>query len=267
MNEDNEEQERIRRYLLGRLTENERQLIEEKIFTDPVFFQHVRMTEEQLLEDYVFKILPPEDEERVAQRLLLTPEQIEQWEIATGLKKYSDNVRKQDTPTPVVPVSRYPPSSWALPIAAMVIATVVVGVWIMRANSLQRTVVALNARDQGPGQSDFPLELPALRLRSEPQENTPEPRIAVPKQVDVVQIRLPIEVGSYASYQTTLIKEPDSTLFTLIDRLPIDSGNRKLLVVRVPANALVPGAYRLIVKGTTDDKHVDDLGIYLFRIL
>ncbi len=262
-----DEQERIRRYLLGQLNDDERQFIEERIFTDPAFFQDVRMTEEELLEDYVFKILPPDDAESFAQRLLLTPEQTQRWEIFTGLKRYSDTARKQATPAPS-PIPRYLQSGWALPIAATVVVAVVVGVWIMRANSLERTVAALNAPGQSAGtESDFPIVLPALRLRSEPQASTPEPRLAVRKDVGVVQIRLPIEVASYSNYQTTLIREPDSTLFTLNDRIPVDVENRKVLIVRVPADALVPGDYRLVVKGITDDKRIDDLGIFLFTIL
>jgi len=268
MNEHDEEQKRIRHYLLGRLNEDERELLEERIFTDSAFFQQVRMMEEELVEDYVFKILPPQDAEGVAQRLLSTPEQIEYWEITKGVKKYSDSVRRQDARTSGFRVLSYLQSVWALPIAATMIVVVIAGVWMMRASSLERTVAALNAPGRVAGTySDFPLELPALRLRSGPQANTPEQRIALPKQVDVVQIRLPVEVGTYTNYQTTLIREPDSTLFTLNDRLPIDAGNRKLLAIRVPADALVPGEYRLVVKGSTDDRRFDDLGIYLFTIL
>jgi hypothetical protein len=55
-------------------------------------------------------------------------------------------------------------------------------------------------------------------------------------------------------------------LFTLNDRQLVDSENRKLLVVRVPADALVPGEYRLAVIGVTDDGRVDDLGSYNFTV-
>ena len=263
-----DEQERIRRYLLGRLADDERQLIEERVFTDPAFFQNVRMTEEELLEDYVFKTLSPEDSERFAKRLLLTPEQTQRWELVTGLKKYSERIREQTTPTPIVSRWRSIQSGWALPIAATVIVAVVVGVWIMRAHSLERAVAELNAPGQSGGtESDFPIELPALRLRSQPQADTPEPRFTVPKGVNVVQIRLPVEVDAYVNYQTTLMREPDSTLFTLNDHPPVEIVNRKVLTVRVPADALTPGDYRLVIKGTTADKRIDDLGIYLFAIL
>jgi hypothetical protein len=263
MNEQYEDQNYIRSYLLGRLSENERELFEEKIFADPAFFERVRMTEEELLEDHVFEVLPPEEAERVSDRLMRTPEQIQRWQITAALKKYSDRGGKPDVGTPV-PVIQATHSSWKWALAASVLVAALIGIWVIRATSLQRQVASLNTSGQTV-QSDLALELPALRLRSEPQENT-EPRLNVPKNVTVVQIRLPVEVSSYSRYHTTLIREPDSTLFTLNDRQLVDSDNRKFLVVRVPADALVPGQYRLSVKGVTADARVDDLGSYNFTV-
>lgn len=266
MKEPSEDQNYIRSYLLGRLSETERELLEERIFADPAFFERVRMAEEELLEDHVFEILPPEEAEKVADRLMRTPEQIQRWQITAALKKYADGAGKSEAPTPV-PLGPTTHSTWKWAIAVSVLAAVVIGIWVIRATSLERQVASLNASGSaGNMQSDLALELPALRLRSGPQENSAEPRLNVPKNVTVVQIRLPVEVGSYSRYQATLIREPDSTLFTLNDRQLIDSNNRKLLVVRVPADALVPGEYRLSVKGVTDDARVDDLGSYNFTI-
>jgi hypothetical protein len=273
MKEHYDDQNQIRSYLLGRLSEAERELIEDKIFAEPAFFDRVRMTEEELLEDYVFKVLPPADAKEVANRLMRTPEQIQRWQINAALKTFSDAQKRaaQPTvaiPTPPVPADRVTYSPWRWAIAASVLVVVGIGIWFFRATSLEQRVASLNV----PGaitntQADFGVELPALRFRSDVQAATPEQRVAVPKGVAVVQIRLPVEVSAYSKYHAALIREPDSTLFTLNDRVVIASGNQKLLVVRVPADALVPGEYRLLVKGVTDDARVDDLGTYSFTIL
>ena len=42
MNEHEDDQKRIRGYLLGQLSDDERQLIEERIFTDPAFLADVQ---------------------------------------------------------------------------------------------------------------------------------------------------------------------------------------------------------------------------------
>lgn len=267
MKERYEDQNYIRSYLLGRLSENERELFEERIFADPAFFERVRMTEEELLEDRVFEVLPADEAEKVADRLMRTPEQIQRWQITEALKQYAERERKPDVRTPV-PVPGTTNSAWKWAIAASVLlAVLIVGIWVMRAPSLERQVASLNASGSTANtQADLALELPALRLRSGPQDNPTEPRLNVPKNVSVVQLRLPVEVGSYSRYHATLIREPDSTLFTLNDRQLVDSDNRKLLVVRVPADALVPGEYRLSVKGVTADSRVDDLGSYNFTI-
>ena len=272
MKEHYEDQNQIRSYLLGRLSETERELIEEKIFAEPAFFDRVRMTEEELLEDYVFKVLPPADAKEVANRLMRTPEQIQRWQINAALKTYSDAQNRAAQPpvaitTPPVPASRVTYSPWKWAIAASVLVAVGIGFWFFRATSLEQRVASLNVPGAiASSQADFGVELPALRFRSA-QATTPEQRVTVPKGATVVQIRLPVEVSAYSKYHAALIREPDSMLFTLNDRVVIESGNRKLLVVRVPADALVPGEYRLLVKGVTDDARVDDLGSYSFTIL
>jgi anti-sigma factor RsiW len=198
MKEQFEDQNYIRSYLLGRLSEDERELFEERIFADPAFFDRVRMTEEELLEDHVFEVLPPDEAERVADCLMRTPEQIQRWQITAALKKYSDRGGKPKAQPPV-PVVRTTHSAWTWALAASVLVAVGIGIWVIRATSLERQVASLNTSGQVDNmQSDLALELPALRLRSGPQENTTEPRLNVPKTVTVVQIRLPVEVGSYS---------------------------------------------------------------------
>ena len=254
MNEHDDDQKRIRGYLLGQLTDDERQVIEERIFTDPAFLADVQMAEEELLEDYVFKILSPDEAEKFASRLLVSPDQIRRLETTTALKQYAEEAAKK----------AFFRSGWWLAIAATLIIAVGIGVWIRRGTSLERTVAALNVGgESSETQSDFRVELPDLRFRSEPGENVVHERVTIPTQTSVIQLRLPVESAAYLSYEITLIREPDSTLFTLSDRQPINSGNRKMLIVRVPADALTPGEYRLALKGTTADGRVDDLGSYV----
>ena len=254
MNEHEDDQKRIRGYLLGQLSDDERQLIEERIFTDPAFLADVQMVEEELLEDYVFKILPPDEAEKFANRLLVSPEQKRRLETTSALKQYAEDAAKKT----------FFLSGWGLAIAATLILAVGIGIWIRRASSLERTVAALNVGgESSETQSDFRVELPDLRFRSEPGENVVEERVTVPQQTNVVQLRLPVDGAAYRSYEITLIREPDSTLFTLSDRQPIDSENRKMLIVRVPASALTSGEYRLALKGTRADGRVDDLGSYV----
>jgi len=261
-NEHDDEQKRIRGYLLGQLPADECQLIEEKIFTDPAFLADVQMTEEELLEDYVFKILPPEESERFASRLLVTAEQKHRFEATTALKKYADNEAAK-----ISPFFRHVKSRWGLAVAATIIVAIAIGIWMRRATSLDREVAELNVAGQSSNtQSDYRVELPRLRLRSQPGEDIPEQRVTIARQDNVVQLRVPLEAASYRSYEVTLIREPDSSLFTLRDRSPVETAHNKLLIIRVPAHALTPGEYRLVLKATRGDGQVDDLGSYLFTV-
>jgi hypothetical protein len=195
--------------------------------------------------------------------MLFTPEQIERLETTKALKQYSDHIQKHPTINPVVPFFRRLEPAWGLAIAASLIVAGIIGIWFIRSNSLEKEVASLNSTNSQQ-QSDFPIQLPAVRVRSTTVDTQLD--VAIPAGSTVSQIRMP-PANSYKDYQTTLVREPDLTLFSLNGLKPIDSDTDKLLIVRVPSRILVSGEYRLVLRGTTVDGNVENVGSYIFRVV
>jgi len=89
----------IRNYLLGQLDEVESQQLEDNVFTDREFFDTALMVEDELIEDFVFEILPATDKEDFISHFLSTPERILKVQTTIALKHYSDSDLVATPPT------------------------------------------------------------------------------------------------------------------------------------------------------------------------
>jgi tetratricopeptide (TPR) repeat protein len=81
----------IRKYLLGELTEDERSQIESGIMTDGLLFERVQMAEDELIEDYLYGRLSAEDRKKFEQSFLCTAEGREQVNLTRDLINYSSS--------------------------------------------------------------------------------------------------------------------------------------------------------------------------------
>jgi cell division protein FtsB len=71
---ENTEKTRIESYLLGELSDKERDEVEEQFFTDDEFFNDIEAAEMALIDRYVRNEMPPEEREKLEQNYLVTPE-------------------------------------------------------------------------------------------------------------------------------------------------------------------------------------------------
>src|SRR5262245_27497594 len=97
-----EEQRMIRHYLLGDLDEEEYQQLEERLLTSPAFKTQVLMIEDELAEDYASGRLSASEQAAFRQRLLLTREQSQRFELLSALSAYA----AQQPPVPIAVVAR-----------------------------------------------------------------------------------------------------------------------------------------------------------------
>jgi anti-sigma-K factor RskA len=123
-----EDEQLIRRYLLGELDEQELTQVETRLMTDDDFDSHVQLIEDELIEEYVYKELNAQERETFKQRLLAAPEVREKVEFATAFKTYIQQVPEPEPvpavvtqtihpkPAPLVPQPK--PTSWFDALAA-----------------------------------------------------------------------------------------------------------------------------------------------------
>ncbi|MCI0489494.1 MAG: tetratricopeptide repeat protein [Blastocatellia bacterium] len=125
-------EEMLRNYLLGNLSEEELQAVEERLMTGREFSDFALVVESMLVEDYVEGRLEGSARANFERLFLATPQGREQVRFAQALKEYASK-----TETPAV-ASASPHRSWrayfsapgwALAVAAIILIAAGIGVW------------------------------------------------------------------------------------------------------------------------------------------
>jgi hypothetical protein len=272
MPEIEEHQKLVRQYLLGDLEDEQRQQFEQQLFADGDYFERVLMIEDELIEDFVFNLLPLSEERKFFEYFLSTPRQIQKLRNAQALKEYSERV----APPPshkerIITFFRGRQLIAAVSLAALLVVCLA-GIWILTRVSVDQEVAQLNAvgspeLNLGINQAEQAITLVPIRVRSGAEIDLIEQSVSISPATQVVQLRLQLAEDEYRDYQGILQREPDSRIFTLGNLKARETANGKLLVVRAPARIFSPGEYRLLLSGTTPDGRQENLGSYAFRIV
>jgi len=88
MDRKNNDENLIRAYLLGELSEIEQAQLEQRLMTDDECFHLATAMEEELVDQYLYGQLSKAEQEKFSRRFLATPEGAEQLRLAATLKKY-----------------------------------------------------------------------------------------------------------------------------------------------------------------------------------
>lgn len=89
MNLRNDEEKRVRSYLLGELPQEEIRQLEEKLLREEEFAEQVLLIEDELIEDYAGGDLPPGERKRFEEHFLSTPRRRLKLMTVRGLKSYT----------------------------------------------------------------------------------------------------------------------------------------------------------------------------------
>lgn len=79
----------IKQYLLGMLSTEDQERIEERLITDKDFFEQVNIVEDELIDDYLDGVLLEMERERFRNYFLSTPQQRQRLESVKALRQYA----------------------------------------------------------------------------------------------------------------------------------------------------------------------------------
>ncbi|MGB9179475.1 MAG: hypothetical protein WCB68_09560 [Pyrinomonadaceae bacterium] len=288
-----EEQRLIKAYLLGTLTAEEQQQIEERVFTEPQFKARVLMIEDELVEDYVAGLLSESERERFTTHFLSTPRQIQKLRIIRALHTYASAdaiatttlpASKKSSPVPVRKSRLTALFGERRVISILLAATVLIvvigaviylAVWRREANqraAIEQEVTQLNNR-QDPRTGLPPgvdLATGVLQVRLSPALNRASGemvRISVPVEAKIVQMQPPLTSEPYRSYQATLSTVEGNEIFSLASLQPVIVEGSYALLLNIPARVLVHEDYLLKLRGVTQTGKLADPVEYPFRIV
>jgi hypothetical protein len=98
----------IREYLLGQLSDEEQQRIEERLIADKDFFEQVMIEETELIDDYLAGALV--ERESFINHFLSTPQQLQKVRTAAALREYTSESAPEEVPSAAKHVRT--PNSW-----------------------------------------------------------------------------------------------------------------------------------------------------------
>lgn len=196
----------IRQYLLGELSAEEHERIEQRLLTDADYYQQVLIVENELIYEFVCDELPDQEKASFERHVLPVPERRQDVQFARALRKYvAENSPRTAEANAVAPVAAASASatperaSWrqsiaaffrspsvALALSVLLLLAISAAVWLGAQNRLlQNELAQLQARQTpGPASQNLEEQLASERRRNadlteqllrQPQPSQPQP--------------------------------------------------------------------------------------------
>jgi tetratricopeptide (TPR) repeat protein len=173
-----EVQKRLRRYLLGQLTDDAREEVEKDLLASDEVFEELLVVEDEIIDDYVAGKLAEDEHSAFENHFLATPERQDKLKFGRAFKRYLSTHASADVASR--PASSPTHSAWTqtlfssplrIGVLAIIVVGIAIGAWrlFFHQSDVDKGLQALNAayRDSRPVEmriSDLPYA-PYLQTR------------------------------------------------------------------------------------------------------
>jgi hypothetical protein len=270
--------QRLRQFLLRQITDEEQQQIEGLFLIDSETRERILSVEQDLIEDYLEGNLTASERERFLLHFAQTPAQQRNLRITKSIKDLAvkEAVAESNAPFPVSIWSRFAsfrPKSVAIPVAIVsLIAIAIVGVWLNRKIqereylAIEQELARLNRRESLssalPQMVSLTIAPVAVRSGGERQNE-----LVMPSDAKFVELRLiSLQEEQYSSYQAVIRRVGGDEPLTIRD-LQLEGDGAKEIRVRLPAQVLARGLYRIELGGIVVNSIVDLPQEYVFNVV
>jgi hypothetical protein len=272
-----EDQENIRQYLLGRLSEAKLPEIEERLLTDSAFYEELLIAEDELIDQHLSNELSESERASFESHFLVPRERQQKVRFARAFRKYvnpasareSTRIVSAQTSQPEVMQSAARPGKKGSflsflgipqPIVAYSLAAVVVliafGVSLVVFRSLR------GSTSHEPRNLATAVLTPGLTRDERGDIN----EVAVRPDTEAVRLELALYADQYQSYETELQDINGTSLMSRND-LPAHSVNGlRTVSLEVPATLLRSGDYRIKLSGHTANNELESIATYALRV-
>jgi hypothetical protein len=272
----------IRQYLLGKLGEEQRQAIEERLITDREYMEETLIVESELFDDYVNDDLSEGDQKKFDKHLLSTPMQMQKLEFAKALVTYTGVEAAANSP-PIPEKVHQSGKRQKLTSKKLVLYFSLAAVILI---ALAASFIVYKVRTQ-PDQRT-PLELEVAEINSEEHQRAEDisktlivgplkpwlvresgemKKITILSTTEIVQLRLNVMANGYQSYQVVLQTGEGQEIFTLGNLKPRVIENEAVVLLNVPARILTRGDYQLDLNGLNTNGRLERAMRYTFRVI
>ena len=258
----------LRQFLLGRIEDEQRQLIESLFITDSVMRDRVLAAEQMLMDDYIEDSLSTTDRETFLSLYGDTEEQRRKLGIAKSIQEWSanqpaamsvargssisvwDRLRTQFRFKPVL----------VIPIAVTTgLAIVLALVWVdsRRSERNQQYLAVQRELDQlntPTSLRDTPAQMPPLTLKPAVLRSVdPQPELKIGSSISFAELRLLwMQQESFPTYEA-IVRRPDDVQEYTVSNLTSENQGGKVVRIRLSALMLTRGNYQIELRGVAPD--------------
>ena len=291
--------EALRSYLLGRLGEIERSQMDQRLLTEDSLAERMRLTESQLIDEYVSGELDHADQELFTQNFLTTEARRQNVRLSSALQSYAGTtahsaIRENAAPGWLESIRNFfslkPTAAWAAA-GSFALLVLLLGVaWLVSTRRPSDAPIATQrpAPAISPQATDSPAAVVQAPLAPKPEvKPSPEPappiavasavllpgtlrgsgemaRVALPRgERDLVRLSLVLETPGPGPFQAELATAEGQTV-TVRNRLAPHRNGQTKVVLEIPARLLQTGDYQVKLSRKTDGQ-VESIGRYYFR--
>lgn len=168
---DSDNHDIARRYLLGQLTDEEQQNVEERLLSDDDLFQELELTKDELTQEYVSDQLTSNEREWLQNHFLISSEGEQKHDFAQTFAAYARNHQAQP-PNALSFIERFrsfwnaQPKTLQVAAAVAVLVIAVALVWLIRTPA-PRSIATLTLINSPGTRSTNVGPVPSIRLRED----------------------------------------------------------------------------------------------------
>jgi anti-sigma factor RsiW len=256
----------IRDYLLGRISGEEQSRVEERLITDSAYFERVELAEDDLIEEYVRGELSASEREGFENHFLCTPERQQRVGMARTLRGVlSEEPEPLALPQPV----RWPKTAWLALAATLLVSIGTIAYLLLHVANVRETAAnrerEWQQRLSEPAPVSF-LLLPDVVMRG---TESKESSLLLPAMHQPVQLDLALDPDTEVpAGSRILLRTVDGVQVWHETNVSVTGAPpRRTIQLTLPAGVLVPGRYRLTLLGTLANGQLEELENYSFRVI
>jgi hypothetical protein len=250
------DQEQIRQYLLGKLSDAEQEKIDERLMVEDELFDEFEASKDELVEEYRAGDLGRTEREWFESHYLASAEGRQRYAFALTMDHLAQRQSQPVyVPTPVPRPNVFEriqqfaaAQPWAFGIAASVVLVVLVGIIAIRLNSQTQVHV-------------FEATLTNATVKRGGEEGPPPPTI--PLLANTTQLKLHLQLPKNAPANTRYTALLDDRVNT--NNVEIVASDADSVTITIPRKQLPKGWYTLQLTATTPNGNVQQLS-YPFNI-
>lgn len=241
------DQTRIREFLLGKLSEDEQQKIEERLIVEEALFDELEISKGELVEEYCANELTRDEHEWFERNLLASPEGKQRFALAVALDHLQSKISKPRRSVTfferIKDLFRQNPSLIAIA-SATAIVVLVAAIFLFRPGSQTVVGPTLASSIINRGQGSLPT------------------KVKIPSNASEIKLRLllPRDASASANYRAEIDNKSDIKPVRVVER------DGEGVWVSIPVSQLPRGEYSLKLIAITEGTEREIPGDYFFNV-